>query len=324
MKKNLIVVLLAVFTLAMLMTAAVSADPIKIGVIQLVEHSALDSAYQGFVDGLAEAGFVDGDTIEIDFQNAQNDQSNMVTISDRFVNNDVDLILAIATPAAQAVASATTDIPILVTAVTDLVGARLVESNEVPGTNVSGTNDMQPIEAQVEFLQQLFPDAKTIGILFNSSEANSQIQVDLMTAACEAAGLEVETGTVTSVNDIEQVANSMISDIDVIMLPTDNTIASAMPNLVMVAEENQIPIIAGEPGMVESGALATVGIDYYMLGKQTAAMAVKVLNGEAEPATMPVESLALEDATMVVNTTTAEAIGFEVPADVLEKATLVE
>ncbi|HPG20824.1 MAG TPA: ABC transporter substrate-binding protein, partial [Flexilinea sp.] len=295
--------------------------PIKIGVLQLVEHAALDAAYQGFVDALKEAGFEDGVNIEIDYQNAQADQSNLMTISERFVKNNVDLILAIATPAAQAVASATTTIPILFTAVTDPVAARLVESNEKPGLNVTGTTDAGPIDKQFALMKELFPDLKTIGIIYNSSEVNSEVQAKQAEEIAKEMGWEVKFGTITSVNDIEQVANSLAEKVDGFYAPTDNTIASAMPNLVKVAEEKKLPILGSEPGMVEGGALMTVGIDYYKLGQQTGKMAVKILKGEAVPAEMPVESL--KDVDIVLNQATAKAIGFEFPESVLKKATKV-
>lgn len=323
MKKSAVLFLLLVVLASAISFSVVSAEDslIQIGVLQLVEHSALDAAYAGFVDGLKEAGYEDGVNIQIDYQNAQADQANLMTISDRFVKNKVDLILAIATPAAQAVASATTDIPILVTAVTDLVGARLVESNEAPGTNVSGTNDAAPIDKQLALMMELFPETKKLGIIYNSSEVNSEIQAEQVEAMATEMGLEVEKGTITSVNDIEQVASSLSGKVDVIYVPTDNTIASAMPNLAKVAEEKKTPVICGEPGMVAAGGLATIGIDYYKLGFQTGGMAARVLNGEAEPSTMPVESL--EDVDVVLNQDVADAIGYTFPESVLERATIV-
>ncbi|HQN62311.1 MAG TPA: ABC transporter substrate-binding protein [Flexilinea sp.] len=321
--KKISALILFVLVVTALPLGIVSAEdaPIKIGVLQLVEHAALDAAYQGFVDALKEAGFEDGVNIEIDYQNAQADQSNLMTISERFVKNNVDLILAIATPAAQAVASATTTIPILFTAVTDPVAARLVESNEKPGLNVTGTTDAGPIDKQFALMKELFPDLKTIGIIYNSSEVNSEVQAKQAEEIAKEMGWEVKFGTITSVNDIEQVANSLAEKVDGFYAPTDNTIASAMPNLVKVAEEKKLPILGSEPGMVEGGALMTVGIDYYKLGQQTGKMAVKILKGEAVPAEMPVESL--KDVDIVLNQATAKAIGFEFPESVLKKATKV-
>ena len=323
MKKLSVLSLLIVVLASAILTGVVFAQDelIQIGVLQLVEHAALDAANSGFVAGLKDSGFEEGKNIEIDQQNAQADLANLMTISDRFVKNKVDLILAIATPAGQAVASATTEIPILVTAVTDLVGARLVESNEVPGTNVSGTTDAAPIDKQLALLMELFPDTKTLGIIYNSSEVNSEIQAKQVEEEATKLGLAVEKGTITSVNDIEQVASSLSSKVDAIYAPTDNTIASAMPNLAKVTEEKKIPTICGEPGMVKAGGLMTIGIDYYKLGYQTGLMAARILKGEAEPSTMPVESL--KDVDIVLNQDTADAIGYTFPESILEKAAIV-
>ncbi len=319
--KKLSILLILVFCFAVSAASSVFADDvIQIGVLQLVEHPALDAAYQGFIDGLAEAGFVDGEKIEIDFRNAQADQSNLMTMSERFVKNNVDLILAIATPAAQSVASATSTIPVLFTAVTDPVAARLVESWEKPGLNVTGVSDIGPIDKQIELVKELLPDAKVLGVIYNSSEVNSEVQAKQAEEYAKEMGLEVEFGTVTSVNDIEQVATSLAGKCDIIYVPTDNTIASAIPNLVQVAQEKGLLIIGGEEGQVESGATATISISYYKLGLQTAAMAVKILNG-ALPAETPVEKL--EDTDLVLNQKYADEIGYEFPKELVDAAATI-
>ena len=290
----------------------------KIGIIQLVEHDALDKAREGFIDDLKENGFVDGENIIIDYQNAQADQSNLKTISQRFVQNDDDLILAIATGAAQSVAAETSDIPILGTAITDYEAAQLVESNDAPGGNVSGTTDLTPVEKQVELLKEMMPDVKTLGVLYNSSEVNSEFQAQMAQEAAEKEGIECKTATVTNTNDIAQVMESIAGDVDAIYIPTDNTFASAMATVSKIAEEYKLPTICGEQGMVESGGLATVGIDYYKLGKQTGEMAVKILKDGANVAEMPIESL--DDTNICLNIDTAEAIGYEFPQSVTDKA----
>lgn len=290
----------------------------KIGIIQLVEHDALDKAREGFIEDLKENGFVDGENIIIDYQNAQADQSNLKTISQRFVQNDDDLILAIATGAAQSVAAETSDIPILGTAITDYEAAQLVESNDAPGGNVSGTTDLTPVEKQVELLKEMMPDVKTLGVLYNSSEVNSEIQAQMAQEAAEKEGIECKTATVTNTNDIAQVMESIAGDVDAIYIPTDNTFASAMATVSKIAEEYKLPTICGEQGMVESGGLATVGIDYYKLGKQTGEMAVKILKDGANVAEMPIESL--DDTNICLNIDTAEAIGYEFPQSVTDKA----
>ena len=322
--KNLSKMLVIVVALSILLVSQVAFaqdDVINIGVLQLVEHASLDDSYRGFVDALEDAGYEDGKNIKIDYQNAQGDQANLVTMSERFVKDKVDLILAIATPAAQAVAAATTDIPIMITAVTDPVMARLAESMEKPGMNVSGTTDAGPIDKQLGLLQELFPDVKTLGILYNSSEVNSEVQAKQAEEIALSLGWEVRFGTITSVNDIEQIANSLAGKVDAFYAPTDNTIASAMPNLAKVAEEKKIPVICGAPEMISAGGLATIGLDYYKLGRQTGEMAVRVLKGEATPAEMPIESLT--DVDLIVNLDFAEAIGYTFPQEVLDRATKV-
>lgn len=322
--KKLVSVLLFMLLVSMLLTpiqAFAQEEVINIGVLQLVEHAALDAAYKGFVDSLAEDGYVDGKNIKIDYQNAQADQANLLTMSERFVKDDVDLILAIATPAAQAVAAATTQIPILITAVTDPVAAKLAESMEKPGMNISGTTDAGPIDKQLALLKEMFPEIKTLGVIFNSSEVNSEVQAKQAEEIAKTLGWEIRFGTITSVNDIEQVALSMAGKVEAIYAPTDNTIASAMPNLVKVAEEKKIPVMCGEPGMVEAGGFVSVGIDYYKLGFQTGKMAAKILKGEAAPATMPIE--ALTDADIVINLNFAKAIGYEVPQEIIDRATIL-
>lgn len=286
---------------------------IKIGIIQLVEHPALDKAYQGFVDGLKEAGYVDGENVSIDYQNAQGEQVNCVTIADKFVNDNDNLILAIATPAAQAVANKTTSIPILVTAVTDPETAKLVKSNSKPGTNVSGTSDLTPVAAQISLIKKIMPSAKKVGLMFCSSEANSIFQIDLAKKACQAEGLDFVEGSVSNANEIQQVTQSLVGKVDAIYVPTDNMLAAGMANLVMVANQAKIPTICGEDGMVQSGGLITYGINYYELGKQTARQAVEILKNGKNPADMPIEYL--EKCDLSVNEKTAAAIGVTIPSN---------
>lgn len=290
-----------------------SAKKIKIGIIQLVEHPALDQAYKGFVDGLATEGYVDGDNIAIDYQNAQGEQANCVTIANKLVNDRDNLIFAIATPAAQAVANLTKDIPILVSAVTDPKTANLVESNERPGTNVSGTSDLTPVAAQISLLKRILPNAKKVGLMYCSSEANSIFQIDLAKAACTAEGLEYVEASVSASNEIQQVTQGLVGKVDALYVPTDNMLAAGMANVAMVANQAKIPVICGEEGMVKSGGLATYGINYYELGKQTAKQAVAILRDGANPAEMPIEYL--EKCDLAVNHETEAAIGVKVPVE---------
>ncbi len=301
-------------------TESASADTFHIGILQLVEHDALDASRKGFTDALAENGYVDGKNIAVDFQNAQNDQSNLKTMSQKFVNDKVDLILAIATPAAQSVATETTEIPILGTAITDYVEAGLIESDEAPNTNVSGTSDRTPVKQQFELMMKILPNTKTVGIMYNSSEANSEVQAKLAMAAAEDLGIAYELGTVTSTNDIPQAVQSLVNKVDAFYIPTDNTFASAMANVTTITNEQKIPVIVGESGSCKGGGLATTGIDYYKLGYQTGKMAVRVIQGE-DVSTMPIEYT--EDNDICINLDAASTIGVEIPKDVLDSASII-
>lgn len=287
-----------------------------IGIIQYAEHVALDSAREGFIQALKDNGYVEGENITFDYQNAQGDQTNLSTISDRFVSNNVDLVLAIATPAAQAIAGKTNKIPILGTAITDYVAARLAESNEKPGLNVSGTTDMNPIKEQIELLVKLVPGAKTVGVLYTSSEDNSILQAKIAREHIEGMGLKYVEVTVSNSNDVQQATQSIVEKCDAIYIPTDNTFASAMPTVHGVTSKSKTPVICGEAGMVETGGLATLGINYYDLGYQTGLMAIKVLKGEAKPASMPIEKANKFD--FAINGTVAEEIGLNIPEDLAQ------
>ncbi len=295
---------------------------VKIGIVQLVEHNALDAANKGFVDGLASKGYKEGENVEFDRQNAQADQSNLQNIAQRFVNNKVDLICAIATPAAQAVANLTKEIPITATAVTDYEQAKLVASNDAPKGNVTGTTDMNPVKEQIDLLLKLVPNAKTIGTVYCSSEVNSETQVKMMKAYAESKGLTVVEATVSTVNDIQQAAQSLVGRVDAIYEPTDNIIASAMPTLVAITNPAKIPVICGEPNMVKAGGLATYGVDYYKLGFQTGEMAADILAGKAKPESMPIQSL--KEMSLTINETNAKLLGITIPEDLLKDAALVK
>jgi putative ABC transport system substrate-binding protein len=286
---------------------------IKIGAIQLVEHVALDAAYKGFVDGLAAGGYVDGKNIKIDYQNAQGEQANCVTIANKLINDRSDLILAIATPAAQAVANLTTTIPIIITAVTDPESAKLEKSNKLPGTNVTGTSDLTPVKAQIDLLKKLVPNVQTVGLLYCSSEQNSKFQIDLAKAACDALGLKYIEATAVNSNEVQQAAQSLVGKVQAVYSPTDNLIASSMPVVSQVTTAAKLPFIVAEEGMLLQGGLATYGINYYELGKQTGAMAVDILKNGKQPADTPIQYL--EKADFLVNQDVANAIGITIPAD---------
>lgn len=298
------------------------AEKVNVGIVQLVEHAALDAANKGFVEGLASKGYKEGQNIAYDRQNAQADQSNLQNIAHRFVNNKVNLICAIATPAAQTVANVTSDIPIVATAVTDYKAAKLVKDNAKPGTNVTGTTDMNPVEQQLDLLLKLVPNAKSVGTIYCSSEVNSQLQIEILKKAAAAKGVTVKEATVSNVNDIQQAARSLVGKVQAIYVPTDNVLASAMPTLVSVTEEAKLPVICGEGGMVKAGGVATLGVDYYKLGFQAGEMAADILGGKSKPADMAIQ--AQKEFKAMVNVKEAEKIGLKVPEDVLKGAELVK
>lgn len=298
--------------------AAPEKKMVKVGIVQLVEHSALDAANKGFVDGMAANGYKENENVTYDRQNAQADQSNLQNIAQRFVSGKVDLICAIATPAAQTMANATKDIPIVGTAITDYAEAKLVASNKEPKGNITGTTDMNPIKEQVDLMLKIMPQTKNVGVVYSSSEVNSQLQVKILKEVLAAKNINVVAATVSNVNDIQQAAQSLVGKVDAVYAPTDNVIASAMPTLVAITDEAKIPVFCGEGGMVKAGGLATVGIDYYKLGLQTGAMAARILSGKEKPATMAIESQ--KEMQTIVNTEAAKKLGITIPADVLEAA----
>lgn len=287
-------------------------NKVKIGILQQLEHVALDNAREGFVKALEDNGYVDGENLVLDIQNAQSDQSNLSTMSDRLVNEKNDIILAIATGAAQSAAGKTKDIPILITAVTDPVDAGLAESMEKPNTNVSGTSDASPIKEQIELMLRLKPDTKVVGLMYTSSEDNSVLQINQVKAILDDMNLEYVEQTVTNSNDVQQAAQSIVKKCDAIYIPTDNVLASSMAIVGSEAVREKVPVICGESGMVMSGGLATLGIDYYNLGYQTGEMAIRILNGE-DITTMQIETQ--KDYSYTINGDMADALGITIPAE---------
>ncbi|WP_283609974.1 ABC transporter substrate-binding protein [Faecalispora anaeroviscerum] len=270
-------------------SAASGKQMITIGVSQLVTHPSLDASLKGFQQALADAGYVEGQNVTYDIQNAQGEQANCVTIANTFANKKPDLILAIGTPAAQAVAKVITDTPILVTAVTDPADAKLVASNEKPGGNVSGTSDKTPVKEQIQMLKTLVPNMTTVGFLYSSSETNSKLQIEWAKAACAELGLKYQEFTASSSNEVQQVTQSMVGKVQGVYIPTDNLMASSMKNVTSVTTANKLPVVPGAIGMVTDGGTCTVGINYEKLGYQSGQMAIKVLKGEAKVSDMPIE-----------------------------------
>ena len=290
---------------------------IKIGVLQLIEHNALDSAYKGFVDGLKEAGYEDGKNIIIDYQNAQGEQANCITIGQKFINDKSDLILAIATPAAQAIANMTKDIPILITAVTDPADSKLVADNNAPCGNVTGTSDLTPVEAQIELLKEMIPNVKTVGLLYCSSEQNSVFQINIEKKKLDAMGIKYIDIAISNLNEIQQVIQNVIGKVEAIYTPTDNMIANGMATVALMTEPAKLPVICGEGGMTMLGGTATYGINYYELGKLTSTQAVLILKGDKKTSEMPIEYLQKFD--LVVNTNMIESIGLTIPESLYNK-----
>lgn len=298
-------------------------ETIKIGAIQLAEHPALDQSYEGFMAALKDNGFVEGDNMTVDYQNAQGDPSNCDTIANKFVNDHVDLILAIATNAAQAAANATQTTPIVLTAVTDPEYSGLVDSNEAPGGNVTGTSDLTPVEAQIELLKDLFPEAKNVAVMFNGAEDNSIFQANMAKKAIEDNGMTYIETSVSELNQIQQVVESLVGKADAIYIPTDNLLAEGMATVSMITNEKKIPVIVGEEGMCSNGGLATYGLSYYNLGYKAGEQAVAILKGEATPAETPIGYLPAEDCVLTINMDTVSALGIEIPQDLLAEANLL-
>lgn len=293
---------------------------IKIGVVQIVQHGSLDEANKGFVDALKERGY-GPDKVEIDQENAQGDQSNLKTIVSRFKAEKPKLICAIATPAAQAAANEIKDIPIVGTAITDYTSAKLVQNDERPGGNVTGVGDFASMDAQMELAAKLIPQAKNVGLIYCSSEVNSEVQANQMKDYCKKHGLSVEERTVNNVNDIQQVAESLVGKVDYIYVPTDNTLASSIPTLMKITDANKIPVIVGADIMAKDGALAALSVDYYRLGKQTGELAADILDGKVKPETSPIQHQ--KDYTIVINKQDAEILGIQIPEEIAKKANKV-
>ena len=288
-----------------------AAQSFTVGICQLVQHDALDAATQGFIDVLTEEL---GDAVTIVNQNAANDIPTCATIVNGFVSENVDLILANATPALQAAASATEDIPVLGTTVTEYGVALDIDSFDgTVGGNISGTSDLAPLDQQAAMITELFPEAKTAGILYCSAEANSVYQAEVVKSALETAGLTVNIYTFADSNDVATVTSQACDECDVLYIPTDNTAASCTEAINNVAEPAGVPIVAGEAGICSGCGVATLSIDYYELGRTTGAMAVRILRDGEDISTMPIEYF--PDPVKQYNPELCDALGVTVPED---------
>ena len=312
MKKVIAIVLAVMMLCAVTACGGESADDTyTVGICQLVQHPALDAATQGFKDALTEAL---GDKVKFEEGNASNDSANCATIVNGFVSGGVDLILANATPALQAAASATDSIPVLGTAVTEYGVALSIDNfNGTVGNNISGTSDLAPLDQQADMITELFPDAKNVGILYCSGEPNSVYQAKVVKDCLEKKNIKVEGYTFADSNDVSSVTANACSNADVLYIPTDNTAASCTEAINNVAEPAGVPIVTGEEGICKGCGIATLSIDYYELGKTTGAMAAKILTGEANVSEMPIEYY--QNPVKKYDAARCEALGITVPSD---------
>lgn len=299
--------------------SADSAGKLQIGVVQIMEHTSLDTIRESFLAEMESLGYGE-DKVEFDIQNAQGEQTNLSSICKKFVGDNVDMIVAIATPTAQAAAASTSDIPIVFSAVTDPVEAKLVADPEHPDKNLTGTSDAIPVDEVMQLCQKLTPDVKKIGFMYTTSEINSQVTAEKAIQEAEKMGYETQLMTISEVSELQQAAQSLAQNVDAIYVPIDNTIAQAMKVLAQVGLDYKIPIYTGADSMVQDGGFATVGIEYDKLGQQTAKMAKSILEG-TPVCEVPVETL--DEFGTFINKSTAEAIGVEIPAEIADNATLM-
>ncbi len=294
------------------------AKTITIGITQIVEHPALDAARDGFIEALDQAG-IDAKINYVE-KNAQGEMPTAQLIAQNFVDENVDMIYAIATPTAQAAKNATGEIPILISAVTDPVAAGLVESNESPNTNVTGTSDEAPIDLQLQLLADLGIEAQTIGFIYNTSEKNSEVQLQMLEREAGQLGMTVEAMGITSLTELEQGLDVLLAKVDVLYTPTDNMVASGIQLVTNKALNKKVPVLGAESAHVEAGALATCGVDYFALGKQTGEMAALVLKGESI-SKMPVQKALSPEVT--INKATADALGLTINETLIESGNLI-
>ncbi len=291
---------------------------VSVGVLQYVSHPALDEIYRGIKDGLEQSGLEEGKNLTISFQNGQADQSKLATMSQQLVQADPDVLVGIATPAAQSLANVTNTIPLVLGAVTDPVGAGLVKSLKEPGGNITGVSDQPPVEAQIKLGAELLPNAKKVGILYASSEDNSKYQVSQAEKAIQKVGLTSVKYAVPSTNEIAQTVQVMSQQVDFIYVPLDNTIANAMQTVVKEADKAKIPVIPSVDSMVEQGGLATIGINQYDLGVQSGKMAAMLALGKEKPATTPV--YVFDKGDVIINEKQAEKLGITIPDSIKQEA----
>jgi len=301
-------------------TLAQAEEPRVVAITQIVEHPALDAAYEGVKDELAERGYREGENLKVMHESAQGNSAIASQIARKFVGERPDVIVAIATPSAQTVAAAARNIPVVFSAVTDPVSAKLVQSWEKPGANITGVSDMLPIDKHLDMIQRAMPDVQTIGTVYNPGEANAVALVELLEEKLAERGLKLEKGAATKTSEVLGAARSLVGKVDAIYLTTDNTVISAAEAVVSVGERADIPVFAADTATVERGAVAAMGFNYYKHGRQTGAMVARILEG-ASTADMPVE--VMEELDLYVNPGAAERMGITLPEDLIKDATKV-
>jgi putative ABC transport system substrate-binding protein len=282
----------------------------KIGIIQIIEHEALDSAQRGFMDELRNLGYGDED-VSFDFQNAGGDLSVCAQIANKFVNIKCDLILAISTPAAQACANATKDIPILITAITNPEASGLVVSNKKSNINITGTSDLAPVEKQIELIVKFNPSVRKIGVLYSSIDTSPQYQAEIADKKIKDLNLESKMFAISQLTEVRQVAEVLSKEVDALYVPVDKITAAAMPLISEIFLNNGKFVVCSENTLVSKGAAGTYGMDYYELGKLTAHQAKKILTGETKPQDMPIEYL--NDTKLTLNYEVIEKLGLKIP-----------
>ncbi len=290
----------------------------RVGLTQYQPNPILDQVREGFKSGMAEAGYVEGKNVVYEFESADGDVSKTVLIARKFVSDRLELIFAIATPSAQAAAKATATIPIVFGAITDPVSARLVNSLKSSGNNLTGTSDVWPVTEQLELLREIVPNLKTLGVVHNPGEANSVATMQVVRKAAKGLALKLVEAPVTSTGEVLQAARSLVGRCDAMYIPADNTAITASDSMIKVAEEVRLPLLAGDPGSVEKGALATLSINYYDIGKLSAALAVKILKDGKKPADIPTAIPRNYD--LIVNLQAAKRMGVTVPEAIIARA----
>ncbi len=290
----------------------------QIGISQIVEHPALDDTRRGFIDELKEHGYIAGKNVEFDYKNAQNNRPVSGQIARKFVGDNKDLVLTIATPSSQDMAAATEKIPILFSAVTDPVAAGLVKSLKQPGGNVSGTTDRSPVSAQLDLIKEILPDVKRLGTIYNAGEVNSVASVKDIKAEAKKRGIDVIEATAATSSAVKQAAESLVGNVDAIHIPTDNTVVLAFESVVKVCRDNKIPLFAADVDSVARGAIAALAVDYYKLGRQTGKMAVKILEGKTDISKLPVEYQ--KELLLHLNPKQAKVMGVTLPDAVVKRA----